>query len=164
MNVHEALARERKVLAIVLQAWHELDDADRLDPSVPQRLSKSPRLYSGARGFRDALARRAGQEPPSDETWRMVVQLMARLIEAERRGQPSECLSCGGAGELARCECASNCGGYICGGFVTCPECSGTRKAPCNVCSGATAKRVTEDGLVCETCAGDGVALALRGD
>lgn len=79
-NVHEKLARREKVDALVRYIWDKMKADDRLNPATLDLMTGSNQAA------RDLVAKHAGQHSPSETTWAMVVDGIARLIEVARWG------------------------------------------------------------------------------
>lgn len=71
MNAYETEARERKATAI---ATHVLSQPS---AASADRSMLAALLAGIPAGVRETIARRAGQYPPSAQTWTMVVRLVA---------------------------------------------------------------------------------------
>lgn len=82
----EHLGRERKARAIARTIWRHLPPETRTNPELPAGVADVPQEE------RDSFARVAGQKKPSEETWAVVVRMLAEMVEDERHwlGQTEE--------------------------------------------------------------------------
>jgi hypothetical protein len=83
-NPYLETARRRKADAIVAYLWEMMEPADRVDADTLEALREGPQ------DARDLIAHWAGQNPPSEETWALVVRGVAQLMSAARWGTASE--------------------------------------------------------------------------
>lgn len=80
-NVYEEAARRRKADAIVAYLWENMRPSDRVDAESLEALREGPQEA------RDMIAHWAGQNPPSEQTWALVVEGISKLVQAARWGR-----------------------------------------------------------------------------
>lgn len=71
--------REQKAQAIARLLWRHMPPEVRTNPDLAAGVADVPQEE------RDSFARCAGQNPPSEETWERVCELVAEKVADERR-------------------------------------------------------------------------------